>query len=176
MTETIKTLYKDATYCQRCPTALELKKDAEGKIRAICPACGFVLYRNPLPAVAILALDEAGRLLLVKRLCEPAAGEWALPSGYMEITHSPEDNALAELHEETGLIGEIDHCIGWFYGFSPIYYRVLSIGFRVKVTGGRLQAGDDAEAAEFFALDQLPHIAFAAHRHFIQLETGINAQ
>jgi hypothetical protein len=43
----------------------------------------------------------------------------------------------------------------------------------MRVTGGSLQAGDDAEEAEFFPLQELPPIAFDAHRSFIRLETGL---
>jgi ADP-ribose pyrophosphatase YjhB (NUDIX family) len=173
--KTLRDLYHNANYCQNCGKHLELKQDREGKLRAICPDCAFVLYKNPIPAAAILALNDAGEILLVKRLFEPRAGMWALPSGYIEIDMSPEENAIAEMKEETGLDGEVDHCIAWYYGYSPIYLRTLSIGFRMNITGGRLQAGDDAEQAEFFPLDQLPPIAFDAHKHFIKLETGVDA-
>jgi 8-oxo-dGTP diphosphatase len=166
-------LYQNAIYCQACGNKLELKNDREGKLRAICPSCGFILYKNPIPAVAIFVQNEANHILLVKRLFEPRAGMWALPSGYIEINMSPEENAIAEMKEETGLDGEVDHCIGWFYGYSPIYLRTLSIGFRMNVTGGKLQAGDDAVDARFFSLDDLPPIAFDAHRHFIKFETGV---
>ncbi|MCB5265462.1 MAG: NUDIX hydrolase [Candidatus Cloacimonetes bacterium] len=168
-------LYRNATYCQNCGEKLKLAQDREGKTRALCPACGFILYKNPIPAVAIFVQNEAGEILLIKRGCEPRIGMWALPSGYIEINMSPEENAIAEMQEETGLIGEVEHCIDWFYGYSPIYLRVLSIGFRMKVVGGKLQAGDDAEEARFFALDELPPLAFDAHRHFIKLETGFDA-
>lgn len=168
-------LYRDAIYCQNCGGKLELKGDREGKIRAICPACGFILYKNPIPAVAIFVQNDAGEVLLVKRLCEPQAGMWALPSGYIEIDMSPQQNAIAEMQEETGLIGEVEHFIDWYYGYSPIYLRTLSLGFKMKVLGGTLQAGDDACDARFFALDEFPPIAFAAHRHFIKLETDFNA-
>lgn len=168
-------LYEEANFCQRCANPLLLKEDEEGKLRGICPNCGFVLYRNPIPAVAIFCQDEDSRLLLVKRKLEPQAGWWALPSGYMEIFMTPEQNAVAEMEEETGLKGAVEHCIGWYYGFSPIYFRVLSIGFHMKITGGTLMAGDDAEEAEFFHLNELPPIAFDAHKYFIKKETGIRA-
>ncbi|MDD3606375.1 MAG: ADP-ribose pyrophosphatase, partial [Candidatus Cloacimonas acidaminovorans] len=63
------------------------------------------------------------------------------------------------------------HCVGWFFGKSPIYERVLSIGFRMKAIGGKLQAGDDAVDVKFFHLNNLPVIAFDAHRDFIAKET-----
>lgn len=169
-------LYKDANFCLRCAKPLTLRKDEEGRERAICESCGFVLYRNPIPAVAILSLNEKGELLLVKRKLEPQAGWWALPSGYMEIFITPEQNAIAEMQEETGLIGEVEKDLGWYFGYSPIYFRVLSIGFRMKIVGGELKAGDDAIDARFFPLDSLPPIAFDAHKYFIQKETGTIAK
>jgi 8-oxo-dGTP diphosphatase len=117
--------------------------------------------------------NENRELLLVKRGLQPKAGFWALPSGYMEINLTPEENALQELEEETGLKGKIMHCVGWFFGKSPIYERVLSIGFRMKAIGGKLQAGDDAVDVKFFPLNNLPVIAFDAHRDFIAKETKL---
>ncbi|MCK9584742.1 MAG: NUDIX hydrolase [Candidatus Cloacimonetes bacterium] len=171
----VNDLYKNAIYCQNCGSKLELGPDREGKIRAICAACGFILYKNPIPAVAIFVQSEAGEILLVKRGCEPRIGMWALPSGYIEINMTPQENAIAEMQEETGLIGEVEYCIDWFYGYSPIYLRTLSIGFKMKVVGGKLQAGDDAEEARFFALDEFPPMAFEAHKYFIKQETGFDA-
>ncbi len=164
--------YTEVNFCLRCGKELHLKVDKESKLRPHCHSCGWVYYKNPVPAAAILVLNEREELLLVKRMCEPAAGEWALPSGYIEIYQSPEETAVDELKEETGLTGEIARFIGYYFGDSPICEKVLSLGFRLKVTGGKLQAGDDAEEARFIPREELPHIAFAAHRHFIRLETG----
>ncbi|MBP7498122.1 MAG: NUDIX hydrolase [Bacteroidales bacterium] len=163
--------YKNVNYCLQCGHLLELKKDNENKLRPHCPACNWIYYKNPIPAVTIVLFNENNELLLVKRRLKPKAGFWALPSGYMEINLTPEENALQELEEETGLKGKIMHSTGWFYGTSPIYERVLSIGFRVKAIGGKLQAGDDAAEAKFFSLNNLPVIAFDAHREFIAKET-----
>jgi len=163
--------YKDVNFCLRCGHKLELKTDHENKLRPHCPACNWVYYKNPIPAVAVVLFNENRELLLVKRGLQPKAGFWALPSGYMEINLTPEENALQELEEETGLKGKIMHCVGWFFGKSPIYERVLSIGFRMKAIGGKLQAGDDAVDVKFFPLNNLPVIAFDAHRDFIAKET-----
>jgi ADP-ribose pyrophosphatase YjhB (NUDIX family) len=165
--------YPEVKFCQGCGGRLVPREDHEGKARLVCEACGRVQYKNPIPAVAVLVLTAAGELLLVKRKLPPRAGMWALPSGYMEIYLTPEENAVAELKEETGLEGEVERFIAWYYGYSPIYERVLSLGFRMQVTGGKLQAGDDAEEAVFHPLKELPPIAFAAHRSFIRLETGL---
>jgi hypothetical protein len=41
----------------------------------------------------------------------------------------------------------------------------------MKAIGGKLQAGDDAVDVKFFPLNNLPVIAFDAHRDFIAKET-----
>jgi len=166
------TLYKGINYCLGCGSGLLITKDRERKLRPVCPSCGWIYYKNPVPAVAAVVLNETGELLLIKRRYAPEAGEWALPSGYMEVTLSPEENVLEELLEETGLIGKISHCIGWHYGHSPLYHRILNIGFRICIASGMLQAGDDAVDVMYFPLSALPHIPFISHRKFINLETG----
>ena len=164
--------YKDINYCLRCGNSLIIKADREQKDRPQCLSCGWIYYKNPVPAVACVVLNEKNQLLLVKRKFEPKAGWWALPSGYMEIWQTPEEAAKEELHEETGLIGEIEHFIGYYHGSSPIYEIVLSLGFKMKITGGILQAGDDALEAVFYDINNLPSIAFLAHKDFMR-KTGI---
>jgi 8-oxo-dGTP diphosphatase len=162
--------YSQIHFCVRCGTPIELKKDAEGKLRPHCPSCGWVYYKNPVPAVAVVVLNEKNELLLILRKNAPKAGTWTIPSGYMEIYQTPEDTAIEEMEEETGLYGEVDHFIGYYSGYSEIYEQVLSLGFRMRVNGGLLAAGDDAVEARYVPLNQLPPIAFAAHRYFIQKE------
>ena len=36
----------------------------------------------------------------------------------------------------------------------------MGVWFAARVVGGALHAGDDADAAEFFSLDDLPGLAF----------------
>lgn len=174
MKEIIKSLYTDVNFCLRCGAKLDVNEDREFKLRPLCHHCGWVYYKNPVPAVAVVVLNAENELLIIKRRFEPQAGEWALPSGYMEVYMSPEENAVEELLEETGLIGSIRHCIGWHYGHSPLYHRILNIGFRMDIVSGTLTAGDDAEEAIFCPLDKLPPIAFDSHRSFINRETGLN--
>ncbi|MGE5596606.1 MAG: zinc ribbon domain-containing protein, partial [Hyphomicrobiales bacterium] len=52
-----------ARFCPECGHALEI--GAKG--RPVCPACGFVRYRNPAAGVAVVLRDAAGRVLLGRR-------------------------------------------------------------------------------------------------------------
>jgi len=165
--------YKNINNCIRCGHAVLLEKDREKKVRPQCAQCGWIFYKNPVPAVACVVLNEQNEVLLVKRMFEPQAGQWALPSGYIEIWQTPEEAAVDELLEETGLVGEIDSFIGYYYGYSPIYERVLSLGYRMIIKGGELQAGDDAMEAKFFKQEIMPEIAFWSHQDFL-IKSGID--
>ena len=103
--------YKNTKFCLVCGNSLALKQDKENKLRPHCERCGWIFYKNHVPAVACVVLNEKNQLLLVKRKFEPQIGFWALPSGYMEIWQTPEETAIEELREETGLIGEIESFI-----------------------------------------------------------------
>ncbi len=63
---------------------------------------GFDVLRHP-GAVAVLALDERGRVL-VERQYRPAVGGWVLeiPAGTLEPGEEPLEAARRELLEETG--------------------------------------------------------------------------
>ena len=59
-------------YCQRCGTRL-VPRDDHGSPRPTCPACGFIHYRNPVPAAGVI-LTRPGEVLLVRRRYAPRAG------------------------------------------------------------------------------------------------------
>ena len=40
-------------YCPRCGTLME-RRQVDDREREVCPACGFVFYRNPVPAVGVV--------------------------------------------------------------------------------------------------------------------------
>lgn len=169
--------YIGVNYCLRCGGAMSFAADHEQKLRKRCTKCGWTYYKNPIPAVACIVINEDNELLIIKRLVEPQKGMWALPSGYIEINQSPEEAAVDEMLEETGLEGEVIRFLGYYDGSSPIYEKVLSLGFLMKITGGELKAGDDAEEAKFLPFDELPELAFWAHTYFVRIvvsELGID--
>jgi 8-oxo-dGTP diphosphatase len=150
------------TFCPRCATRL-VKRDDHGSLRPTCPKCGFVHYRNPVPAAGVL-LARRGEILLVKRRYAPRAGAWCLPAGFMEYGETPERCAVRELREETGVAARLTGLHGVYAGFDDPRVRAILILFTAERTGGRLAAGDDAIAARYFPLARLPRtIAFASH-------------
>lgn len=158
-------------FCSYCGEKL-IEKSFQERNHWYCQPCDRIHYENPFPAVAALVPNQDGQLLLVKRAVEPAKGAWCLPGGFIEIDESIEEAVLRELKEETGIEGEIGKLVDFFSQRSPLYSALLIFGYRVTMLGGALQAGDDAEEARFFDLDDLPPIAFLSHQRLIEKEFG----
>ena len=107
----------------------------------------------------------AGRVLLVRRRWEPRVGSWCLPAGFMEAGETPEQTAVRELHEETGVIAQLTGLLGVYAGFDDPRVRAVLILYTGLATGGEERAGDDATELAWFPLDALPDdLAFASHR------------
>ena len=158
-------------FCSYCGEKLTNKSFQERNHR-YCQTCDRIHYENPFPAVAALVPNQGKQLLLVKRAVEPAKGRWCLPGGFIEIDESIEEAVLRELKEETGIEGEIERLVDFFSQRSPLYGALLIFGYRVTILGGELQAGDDAQEASFFDLDDLPPIAFLSHQRLIEKAFG----
>jgi 8-oxo-dGTP diphosphatase len=118
-------------------------------------------YRDPKVGVGVVVHDEAGRLLLVRRGVAPEAGKWALPAGFVNSGEDPRDAARREALEETGLEVSVGAVIDTYVG-EPGSGITFFIAYRASITGGTLQAADDATDARFFARDELPEIAFSS--------------
>ena len=100
-------------------------------------------------------------MLLVERGIEPYKGRWAFPGGFLRMDEPAETGALRELQEETGLEGAY---IKQFHTFSDPWRdpreRVITIAYYALVRMQEVKGGDDAARAEWFALDDVPSLAF----------------
>jgi 8-oxo-dGTP diphosphatase len=85
----------------------------------------------------------------------------------MELGESPDDGALRELNEETGLSGKIERLLGVSTNPSMQYDTILMLGYLVRRFSGTPVAGDDAADVRWFGMDRLPEIAFDSHRRFV---------
>ena len=163
--------YLEKKYCPYCGARLERFIDHEGRKRLRCNRCGAVIYENPIPASALMipSPDDPHKILLVKRAVEPCKGEYSLSGGFMEIDETPEECAIREMLEETGLQGKIKRLLGIDSQPSPQYKMVLLFGYEMEIIGGELTPSDDAQYADFFPLDNHPKIAFEAHQRFVDI-------
>lgn len=107
--------------------------------------------RSPGLYVGVAALDKIGRLVLVRRGNTPARGVWAVPMGYVEDSESPQQAAVREAKEETGLDVSID---GVLNEYQEQGFRLIV--FYGRVMGGQIAPNDDAIDAELFDLNKVP--------------------
>jgi 8-oxo-dGTP diphosphatase len=145
-------------YCPVCATPLE-QREKHGKLRPVCPACGFVHFSDPKVAAVVL-LEKDGKVLLTRRAWNPAKGLWTLPGGFVDGGEDPRDAAVRECREETGLAIEIDRLIDLYYGKAHIDGAGIVIAYTGRLLDGEPAAGDDVDALDFFGPDNLPKLAF----------------
>jgi len=156
----------DFKYCPLCRTSL-VKRFIDNLNRKMCESCGWINYKNPLPAVACLVLNKKKELLLVRRAIEPFIGEWCLPGGFIEFNETIPIAGKRELKEETGLTGKAVRFIGAYVQKSRMYGSVLIVGLEFKVDKKRAKASDDAMEARFIHIDKLPPINLGSHKKLI---------
>jgi len=137
-------------YCPLCRAELA-PAESGGRLRPRCPACGFVQYRNPAPAVSIL-ISDGEQVVLGKRRGEPGQGWWALPSGYVEYDEDYVTTAVREAKEETGLEVAVRSVVNVVSTFVSPRFHFLGIYVAAEVVKGELRAGDDLEAVAWFPL------------------------
>ncbi|MBU4311371.1 MAG: NUDIX hydrolase [Candidatus Omnitrophica bacterium] len=154
-------------FCPLCKVCLRRKK-IDGRMRLVCPSCGWIDYRNPLPVAVCAAKDKYGKILVVKRNLKPGINKWALPGGFVESDETPEIACLRELEEETGLKGKIRRLIGIYVQETRCYGSFLVIGYEVNVSKGRLSLNSELKDAKFFEKKDLPIIPFSSHRKIIE--------
>jgi 8-oxo-dGTP diphosphatase len=157
---------RPARFCPYCAARLT-PADDHGILRPTCSACGFIAYQNPAPAVGVI-LEREGQIVLVERRFEPKAGLWSLPAGFMEYAEAPEETAIRETREETGLAIEIERLHGAYRGGDDPRTRVILLVYVARITGGNMQAGDDAAQVALFPVDKLPELAFRAHEQALR--------
>jgi 8-oxo-dGTP diphosphatase len=105
--------------------------------------------------VGAIVKDERGRLLLIKRGHEPGKGLWSLPGGRVELGESDAEALVREMREETGLAVEPGSLVGRVQR-PGLGGAVLDIrDYTATVTGGTLQAGDDAAGARWVTATEL---------------------
>jgi 8-oxo-dGTP diphosphatase len=123
-------------------------------------------YKYPHPAVAtdcvIFGFDGIKlHVLLIERGAEPYKGMWAFPGGFLQMEEDAEQGALRELKEETDLTAQY---IEQFYTFSDPHRdpreRIISIAYYALVKIQEVKGGDDAAKAQWFAIDEIPRLAF----------------
>ena len=127
---------------------------------------GTYTYKYPHPSATadcvIFGFDGVSiKMLLIQRGIEPFKGKWAFPGGFIKIDETAEECAKRELEEETGLKNA---AVEQFYTFSDVNRdpreRVITVAHYALVRLSEVKGGDDAASARWFAMDEVPSLAF----------------
>ena len=132
-------------------------------------------HHRPLRPLPVVEETSAGGLVVSTHLPDAQAAviarrnragrlEWCLPKGHLEGDETPEEAAVREIAEETGIasavvreLGTIDY---WFTGTDRRVHKVVH-HFLLSALGGTLTVEGDpdgeAELVEWIALDDLDH-------------------
>ncbi|MGE5186675.1 MAG: NUDIX hydrolase [Acidobacteriota bacterium] len=125
-------------------------------------------YEYPRAALTVdcvvFGLDERDlKVLLIQRKLPPFQHAWALPGGFVHVDETLDEAAQRELREEAGVT---DVYLEQLYTFGALdrdpRERVVTVAYYAlaKLGDHRIRAATDAMGVGWFALDDLPKLAF----------------
>jgi len=133
-------------------------------------------YEYPRAALAVdcvvfgLDTDDL-KVLLIQRRIPPFQHAWALPGGFVHLDETLDEAARRELSEEAGVT---DVYLEQLYTFGALdrdpRERVVTVAYYAlaKLSDHRIRAATDAMGVGWFALDDLPKLAFD-HAHVVEV-------
>ncbi len=105
---------------------------------------------RPEVGVGAVAVHD-GAVLLVRRGKGPAAGEWSVPGGHVEMGETLHEAIVREVLEETGLEVVVDRFLGFVERMGeeaePYHFVILDFAVTVLDPTQPPVAGDDAAEA-----------------------------
>lgn len=156
----------DFNYCPRCGAAVN-HEERFGKVRPVCPQCGWIHFVDPKVAAAVL-IEKDGHVLLVRRNNEPFRGLWTLPAGFINGGEDPAEAAARECLEETGLKVRVTRVLEIISGKEHPRGADFIIVYQAEVLDGELKPDDDVDAVEWFRRGELPQLAFRATQKVLE--------
>ncbi|MCT2586509.1 NUDIX hydrolase [Actinophytocola gossypii] len=123
-------------------------------------------------AGGVVVNTERDRVVLIGRLDRRGRLLWSLPKGHIEEGETPEQTAVREVTEETGILGEIIRPLGtidyWFVADRRRIHKTVH-HFVMTERGGEL-SDEDIEVTEvaWVPLDELEErLAYADERRLV---------
>jgi len=133
--------------------------------------------------IAIRIEDGVAYAACIGRRNRAGRLEWCLPKGHLEGGETPEEAAVREVAEETGITAEVIQPLGtidyWFTGDDRRVHKVVH-HFLLEAKGGDITSANDpdqeAEEARWIAVTNLVReLAFPNERKMAQAATALLA-
>lgn len=129
--------------------------------------------RNVEVRVAVLIL-KGDRILLEKRAHTLGGGTWAPPVGHLDFGEYPEQTAMRETQEETGIvIADPKFRVLTNDIFEEEQVHTFTIWMEAKYVSGepQVKAPEEESSVEWFTWDGLPEPLFLPMRHLLEGKT-----
>lgn len=140
-------------YCMMCGAKMEMKV-IEDREREICPNCEWIYYKQYKVSAGV-RIEKNGRLLLVQRGIEPWKSKWYLPAGYLEVDEEPQQAAVREAREETGLNVKILGLAGIYtYNDDPRGNGIVFL-YDAEVSEGELKLSSETLDVGYYSVEEI---------------------
>ncbi len=118
---------------------------------------------RPVPAVRLIALNESGRVLILRRVSgSTAEGFWCLPGGKVDYGDTVEQAAVRELDEETGLRATKLRFLFYQDSLPPTPGTMHCINFYFEcLAEGKPVLSDESVEAQWIGTEDLSRFAIA---------------
>lgn len=134
---------QDFNYCPKCGNQFEKKWSN----LLVCARCDFHYYINPKPTNALIAENEKGEILFIKRKFPPKKGLLDLPGGFVDLKETMEESLRRELKEELGLILKDFTYLGSYsdrYNYKNVKFYTLCFVYTTRLPSTtRFEVGNE---------------------------------
>ncbi len=110
-----------------------------------------------------VVINRKGEILLQLRADVPV---WCLPGGGRDSSETPEQTAVRETFEETGLRVRPERLVGRYLA-DYLFFKVDCHVFLCRITGGKLEMNKESSELGFFSTSHLPRPILYFHREMI---------
>ncbi|MEA2048939.1 MAG: NUDIX domain-containing protein [Campylobacterota bacterium] len=144
-------------FCPSCGKA-SLKHHDEKSYR--CEACDFIYYHN-IAAATVAIIRYQNEILFTFRAFDPFKGMLDLPGGFQERGESYEAGLQRELHEELGILIDVDQMQYLFsypntYPYKGLVYYSTDAYFEIVLDyKPKISAGDDVQAVKWLLIEEI---------------------
>ncbi len=123
--------------------------------------------------VSVLVMN-GDRVLLEKRQHTHGEGTWGPPSGHIDFGELPEETAVRETQEETGVtISDVKFRVITSDVFEAEQKHYITVWFEAKYVSGepKAQAPEEESEVGWFTWDALPQPLFLPLQHLLEGQT-----